>query len=56
MYVCNMKITIKPFETAVGFKYMRVKITVAFVKELKNKRLTSGNTCDHPVQNICFRD
>jgi len=30
-----MKITIKQFEAAAGFEYMRVKITVAFVKELK---------------------
>jgi hypothetical protein len=32
-----MKITITPFETAAGFEYMRVKITVAFVKEYKKK-------------------
>jgi hypothetical protein len=49
MYVCNMKITIKPFETAVRFEYMTVKITIAFVNELKKNSLTSGITCDHPV-------
>jgi hypothetical protein len=32
-----MKITIKPFQTAAGFGYMRVKITIAFVNELKKK-------------------
>ena len=51
MYVCNMKIIIKPFKTAAGFENMRVKITIAFVNELKRKkkkRLTSGSTCDHP--------
>jgi hypothetical protein len=35
MELCNMKIIIKPFETAAGFENMRVKITIAFVNELK---------------------
>ena len=38
MYVCNMKIIIKPFKTAAGFENMRVKITIAFVNELKRKK------------------
>lgn len=49
MYVCNMKIIIKPFKTAAGFQNMRVKITIAFVNEFKRKkRLISGSTCNHP--------
>jgi hypothetical protein len=52
---CDIKITNSLFENVSQFKYLGTTVTnTNLIQEEIKRRLNSGNSCFHSVQNVCL--